>query len=80
MTRKTATLGKLIGVAAGPKESIPQWKIRKIVSVFVELMAPERRLTQSRLVPKELCRCAGGRDCLTKPTPHALFARRTPIP
>jgi hypothetical protein len=48
VTRKTATLGKLIGVAAGPKESIPQWQIRKIVSVFVELMAPERRLTQSR--------------------------------
>jgi hypothetical protein len=50
VTRKTATFGKLIGVAAGPKESIRQWKIRRIVSVFVELMAPERRLTQSRLI------------------------------
>jgi hypothetical protein len=35
---KTATLGELIGVAVGPKESVPQWQIRKIVSVHVELM------------------------------------------
>jgi len=38
VTRKTATLGELIGVAVRPKESAPQWQIRKIVSGHVELM------------------------------------------
>jgi hypothetical protein len=37
VTRKTATLGELIGVTVRPKESVPQWQIRKIVSVHVEL-------------------------------------------
>ena len=49
VTRKTATLGELIGVAVRPKESVPQWQIRKIVSVHVELMEAQMSYLSHRL-------------------------------